>query len=598
MAKRSGAMHVARITTRYRDKAGRERTYVSHLLRRSYREAGKVKHENLANLSALSDEAIAAVRAVLAGAHLALAGSGADAAGAAGGGGLGGLVLERSRPHGHVAAVHALTRRLGFPELLGEPSRMRDVAFALLIARAVRPGSKLATRRWWADTTLAADPGIADASRDEVYAALDWLAARQQEIETRLAARHLRDGGLALFDLSSSWVTGRRCPLAAYGYSRDARRDHPQITYGLLTDPAGRPVAVRVFPGNTADPTAFAEIPGLLRETFGLSEVVVVGDRGMLTTARIDALKALGGFGWVTALRAPQVAALAAEDGPLQLSLFDEQNLAEITHPDYPGERLIACRNPALADERARKRAALLAATEAGLAKVAAAVQAGRLADPAKIGIRVGRVAGKHKMAKHFRLDIGPGRFAFARDTEAIDAEAALDGLYLLRTTVPAETLDTAAVVRAYKNLVHVERDFHSLKTIDVELRPIHHHTETRVRAHVLLCMLAGYLTWHLRAALAPLTFTDETPPHRPDPVAPAHRSPAAATKAATKRTADGGEARGFRDLLDHLGTLTRNTVAVTVAGHTTRFEQLTVPTPTQQRAFDLLGAPVPLSLT
>ena len=597
MAKRSGAMHVARITTRYRDKAGRERTYVSHLLRRSYREAGKVKHENLANLSALSDEAIAAVRAVLAGAHLALAGSGADAAGAAGGGGLGGLVLERSRPHGHVAAVHALTRRLGFPELLGEPSRMRDVAFALLIARAVRPGSKLATRRWWADTTLAADPGIADASRDEVYAALDWLAARQQEIETRLAARHLRDGGLALFDLSSSWVTGRRCPLAAYGYSRDARRDHPQITYGLLTDPAGRPVAVRVFPGNTADPTAFAEIPGLLRETFGLSEVVVVGDRGMLTTARIDALKALGGFGWVTALRAPQVAALAAEDGPLQLSLFDEQNLAEITHPDYPGERLIACRNPALADERARKRAALLDATEAELTKVAAAVQAGRLADPAKIGIRVGRVAGKHKMAKHFRLDIGPGRFAFARDTEAIDAEAALDGLYLLRTTVPAETLDTAAVVRAYKNLVHVERDFRSLKTIDVELRPIHHHTETRVRAHVLLCMLAGYLTWHLRAALAPLTFTDETPPHRPDPVAPAHRSPAAATKAATKRTADGGEARGFRDLLDHLGTLTRNTVAVTVAGHTTRFEQLTVPTRTQQQAFDLLGAPVPLSL-
>ena len=431
-----------------------------------------------------------------------------------------------------------------------------------------------------------------------MYAALDWLAARQQEIETRLAARHLRDGGLALFDLSSSWVTGRRCPLAAYGYSRDARRDHPQITYGLLTDPAGRPVAVRVFPGNTADPTAFAEIPGLLRETFGLSEVVVVGDRGMLTTARIDALKALGGFGWVTALRAPQVAALAAEDGPLQLSLFDEQNLAEITHPDYPGERLIACRNPALADERARKRAALLDATEAELTKVAAAVQAGRLADPAKIGIRVGRVAGKHKMAKHFRLDIGPGRFAFARDTEAIDAEAALDGLYLLRTTVPAETLDTAAVVRAYKNLVHVERDFRSLKTIDVELRPIHHHTETRVRAHVLLCMLAGYLTWHLRAALAPLTFTDETPPHRPDPVAPAHRSPAAATKAATKRTADGGEARGFRDLLDHLGTLTRNTVAVTVAGHTTRFEQLTVPTPTQQRAFDLLGAPVPLSLT
>lgn len=284
-------------------------------------------------------------------------------------------------------------------------------------------------------------------------------------------------------------------------------------------------------------------------------------------------------------------------DAALQLSLFDEQNLAEITHPDYPGERLIACRNPALADERARKRAALLDATEAELTKVAAAVQAGRLADPAKIGLRVGTVVGKHKMAKHFRLDIGPGRFAYTRDAATIDAEAALDGLYLLRTNVPAERLDTPGVVHAYKNLVHVERDFRSLKTVDVDLRPVHHYTETRVRAHVLLCMLAAYLTWHLRAALAPLTFTDEQPPHRPDPVAPARRSSAAETKAATKRTTDGLEARSFRDLLDHLGTLTRNTVAVTVAGHTTRFEQLTVPTRTQQQAFDLLGAPVPLSL-
>jgi hypothetical protein len=304
-------MHVARITSRYRDKAGRERTYVSHLLRRSYRDGGKVKHENLANLSALPAEAIAAVRAVLAGGHLALADPSGTVGGGAvaeAGGELGGFVVERARPHGHVAAVHAMARALGFPELLGEPGRAREVALALVIARVVRPGSKLATRRWWAGTTLAADLGVADASRDEVYAALDWLLARQEAIEARLAARHLREDGMALFDLSSSWVTGRRCPLAAFGYSRDARRDHPQITYGLLTDPAGRPVAVRVFPGNTADPTAFAGIPALLRDAFGLSRVVVVGDRGMLTTARIDALKTLGGFGWITALRAPQIA--------------------------------------------------------------------------------------------------------------------------------------------------------------------------------------------------------------------------------------------------------------------------------------------------
>jgi hypothetical protein len=474
---------------------------------------------------------------------------------------------------------------------------MRDVAFALLIARVVRPGSKLATHRWWADTTLAADLGVADASRDEVYAALDWLADRQDGIEARLAARHLTGGGPVLFDLSSSWVTGRRCPLAAFGYSRDARRDHPQITYGLLTDAAGRPIAVRVFPGNTGDPTAFTEIPGLLRDTFGLSDVVIVGDRGMLTTARVDVLRAAGGFGWITALRAPAVAALAAEDGPLQLSLFDQQNLAEITHPGYPGERLICCRNPALAAERARKRTELLDATDTALARIHAQVRAGRLVDPVKIGLRVGKAIGRHKMAKHFTLDIGPGRLGYTRDQDAIDAEAALDGIYVLRSSVPAQQMTTADVVRAYKNLANIERDFRSLKTIDLDLRPIHHHTETRVRAHVFLCALAGYLTWHLREQLAPLTFTDEQPPQRTDPVAPARRSDPADRKAATKQTSDGDQARSFRDLLDHLGTLTRNTVAVTIADHTTRFEQLTVPTRTQQRAFELLHTAVPLEL-
>ncbi len=582
MAQRSGAMHVARVSNRYRTKSGEDRQYVSHLLRRTFRDGGKVKHETLANLSQLPAEAIAAIRAVLAGEHLVVAGAG--------------LVLERARPHGHVAAVHAAARRLGFPALLGEPGRPRDLAFALLIARVIRPGSKLATRRWWTDTTLGADLGVADASRDEVYAALDWLAERQEAIEAQLARRHLADGGTALFDLSSSWVTGRCCPLAAFGYSRDARHDHPQITYGLLTDAAGRPVAVRVFGGNTADPTAFTEIPTLLRERFRLAEVVIVADRGMLTAARVEALRELGGFGWVTALRAPAVAALAADAGPVQLSLFDQTDLAEITHPDYPGERLVCCRNPALAAERARKREALLGATEAALAKIAAAVAAGRLVDQVKIALRVGRVAGKHKMAKHFTLDIGPGRFAVTRDQRSIAAEAALDGIYVLRTNAAPETLDTAGVVRAYKNLANVERDFRSLKTIDLQLRPIH-YTEARVRAHVFLCALAAYLTWHLRATLAPLTFTDEQPPQRSDPVAPARRAAAAGRQAAPHTTNDGLEARAFRDLLDHLATLTRNTLAVTVTDHTARFEQLTVPTRTQQRVFKLLDTTIPVEL-
>jgi len=441
-------MHVATTRRHYTGKDGGQRIYETHLLRRSYRDGEKVRNETLSNLSHLPPEAIAAIRAVLAGDHVVVAGER--------------FRVERSRPHGHVAAVHAMAGRLGFPGLLGEPGRMRDVAFALLIARVIRPASKLATRRWWADTTLAADLGIDNASRDEVYAALDWLADQQDAIETQLAARHLTEGGMALFDVSSSWVTGRCCPLAAFGYSRDARRDYPQITYGLLTDPAGRPVAARVFAGNTADPTAFTEIPTLLRDRFGLSETIIVGDRGMLTTARIETLRAAGGFGWVSALRAPAVAALAAENGPLQLSLFDEQNLAEISHPNYPGERLICCRNPALAEQRARKRGELIDATQTALGRIQAQVQAGRLVDPVKIGLRVGRVAGKHKVAKHFILDISRGHFSFTQNSDAIAAEAALDGIYVLRTPVPAEQMSSTDVVRAYKNLANIERDFRS----------------------------------------------------------------------------------------------------------------------------------------
>jgi hypothetical protein len=505
-----------------------------------------------------------------------------------------------SRPHGHVAAVHAQAKALGLPALLGPAGRERDIALALIIARVCRPGSKLATTRWWADTTLAADLGVADASTDEVYAAMDWLAGRQDAIETKLVRTHLagpdNPDRLALFDLSSSWMTGRCCPLAARGYSRDGKKGLPQIEYGLLTDPAGRPVAVRVFPGNTADPTAFSAIVQAVKDTFKLKDMVMVAGRGMITSARVQELRELGGFGWVTALRAPAIAALAADDGPLQMSLFDQANLAEITHPDYPGERLVACRNPALATERARKRLALLEATDTELSKIVTAADAGRLAGAGKIGIRVGKVIGRYKMAKHYNLTITDDAFAFTRDQDQITAEAALDGLYVIRTTVGPEQMDAAQVVATYKSLARVERDFRSLKAIDLDLRPIHHYTESRVRAHVFICMFAAYLVWHLRQAWAPLTFTDEHRPEAADPVAPAQRSHAADHKAATKTTTEDLSATSFTALLDHLSTLTRNHLRV--AGHDeSSFDLLAIPTPTQRRAFELLGAPLPLTL-
>jgi len=586
MTKTSGAMHVAKITTRRVDKSGQPREYVSHLLRRTYRAEGKVKHETLANLSPLPAPAIEAVRAALAGKTLVVAGEG--------------LEVIRARPHGHVAAVHAQAKALGLPAMLGPAGRHRDIALALIIARVCRPGSKLATTRWWADTTLAEDLGVADVTTDEVYAGMDWLAGRQDAIEAKLVRAHLAGPGnpdrLALFDLSSSWVTGRCCPLAARGYSRDGKKGLPQIEYGLLTDPVGRPVAVRVFPGNTADPTAFTAIVEAVKDTFALKDMVMVGDRGMITSARVDALRELGGFGWVTALRAPAIAALAADNGPLQMSLFDQANLAEITHPDYPGERLIACRNPALAEERARKRLALLESTDVELTKIVAATTAGRLSGAGKIGIRVGKVIGRYKMAKHYNLTITDTEFAYERDTEAITAEASLDGIYVIRTTVPAEAMNPAKVVATYKSLAVVERDFRSLKSIDLDLRPIHHHIETRVRAHVFICMLAAYLVWHLRAAWAPLTFTDEHRPDPVDPVAPARRSQGADAKAASKTTTENLPARSFTNLLDHLATLTRNHLRV--AGHDEAgFDLLAVPTPTQRAAFELLGAPIPLTL-
>jgi hypothetical protein len=573
-------MHVETSRSHQVRKDGTVASYERHLLRRSFRDGGKVRKETLANLSHLPPEAIRAVRAVLAGQTL----IDADAA----------FEITRSRPHGHAAAVHAMARKLGFPALLGPPGRHRDLAYALIISRVLRPASKLATAGWWDDVTLGPDLGVAGASTDDIYAAMDWLHSRQDDIEKQLAARHLHQGGIAMFDLSSSWVEGSHCELAAYGYSRDGKRGKPQIEYGLLTDKDGRPVAVRVFAGNTADPKAFPQAVAAVRGKFGLEQMIMVGDRGMITSARIKDLRELEGMAWITCLRHPAIKKLMADDGPLQLSLFDEQDLAEISSPDFPGERLIACRNPFEAAKRARTREALLAATEADLEKVAAQVAAGRVKDPDKIGVRAGKVINKRKVAKHFLLDIGQQRISWHRDQDSIDAEAATDGIYVIRTPVPAETLDAAGAVAAYKDLANLERDFRHLKAEDLDLRPIWHRLEDRVRGHVLICTLACYLTWHLRQAWAPLTFTDEHRPARGNPVTPARRSPSAAAKAAFKTGPGKQPIRGFRDLIDHLATLTRDTIRA--GGQPV--DKLANPTSDQRRAFDLIGASIPLTLT
>ena len=582
-------MHVARIRSSHVDQQGRRRAYESRYLRRTYRDGGKVRHETLANLSGLPGGVVDAIEAALKGTALAPAGQA--------------VTITGSLPHGHVAAVHAMAAKLGLPALLGPACPQRDLALALIVSRVVAPASKLSTVRWWADTTLGADLGAA--STDEVYAAMDWLAGRQDSIEKRLAARHLEPGPnpsrMALFDLSSSWLEGTHCPLAARGYSRDGKKGRLQIEYGLLTDPEGRPAAVRVFPGNTGDPAAFTQIVTVIRDTFKLAGMVMVGDRGMITKARIEALNQDGDgtkvpdpYGWITALRAPAIRNLMAGGGPLQMSLFDQQNLAEITSPDYPGERLIACRNPVLAADRARTRAELLAATEKLLAPIIARVEAGRLTGAGEIGVAVGKVISKYKTGKHLVITITDDSLTVARNQAQIDDEAALDGFYVLRTPVPASQLDAPAVVTAYKNLKYVERDFRSIKADDLDLRPVFHRLEERVKAHALICMLGCYLTWHLRRAWAPLTFTDENPPAPADPVAPARRSAAAQAKASRQRDPADRPYRSFRGLLGHLATLTRNQVRF--AGTSTTVPMLAEPTSTQREAFDLIGAPIPLT--
>ena len=564
-------MHVAKVVRPYKD-----RVYTYHFLRQTYREGHQVKHRTLANLSHLPADLIELIRRSLKGERLVAA---SDA-----------LPIVRSLPHGHVAAVLGLVRRLGLEALLDRrPSRVRDLVTALIVARVIDPASKLATAGRLADSTLAARLGVEDATSDELYAAMDWLLTRQDRVERGLARRHLASGSLVLYDVSSTYVEGTHCPLAQHGYSRDHRPDRAQIVFGLVTDSRGCPVAVEAFPGNTADPATLETQIDKIRSRFGLTDIVLVGDRGMLTSARIERLKESGGIGWVSCLRAPAIRRLV-EAGDLQLGLFDERNLAEITSPEFPGERLVVCRNPALAEERTRKREALLVATEAALAKVARLVERGRLRSEAAIGLRAGRVVDAKKMAKHVALTIAEGVFRFERDEASIAQEAALDGLYVVRTNVPAERLDSAAAVEAYKGLAAVERDFRMLKGDDLAVRPIFHWRADRVRTHLFLCLLAAYVRWHLEAAWAPLLFRDETPPARTDPVGPRERSAASRAKERGQRTPDGLPVGSFRTLLAHLATLTDNRIVPAGLDDRASFHQLSVPTPLQDRAFELLG--------
>ncbi len=578
MAKRSGPVHVATTTRKYKDKV-----YQTHLLRRSFREGGSVKHETLGNLSHLPGPVIELIRRALRGEVLAPVGES--------------FRIESSLPHGHVAAVLGTMRSLGLERLLGSRrSRRRDLAAALITARVCSPSSKLATAASIQDAcSLSETLGLGSVDVDELYQTLDWLATAQPRIEKRLVQRHLGADSLVMFDVTSTYFEGRACPLASLGYSRDGKRDRLQIVFGLLTDREGRPLAVEVFSGNTADPTALTDQVEKLMSRHGLRRVVVVGDRGMLTEARIREDLRPRGLGWITSLRAPSVRKLAA-GGALQRSLFDERNLAEITdHPDYPGERLIVCLNPLLQQERARKRRQLLESTERELDKVAAAVDRPRRALRGKdrIGLRVGRVLGRFKMAKHYELEIGDASFSYRRCQELIDAEAALDGIYVVRTSVEAASLNPGDAVQVYKDLSRVERAFRCFKTVDLNVRPIHHHLENRVRAHVFLCMLAYYVEWHMRRALAPLLFDDAQPEQgralRASVVAPAQKSPAAKAKAASKKTPDGLPVRSFRGLLAHLATLCRCRVRGRFA-EGVEFVQYTSATETQRRAFQLLG--------
>lgn len=579
MAARSGSVHVATTRRKYKGKV-----YEAHLLRRTYRDGGKVKHQTLGNLSHLPPHALEAVRRSLKGETMVSAQDSFD--------------CVRSLPHGHVSAVIASLRKLGLETLLSSRScRERDLVVAMIVARIVSPGSKLAISRAisasTAETSLGHVLDVEDADEDELYSAMDWLIGRQARIEEHLARRHL-DNTLVLYDVTSSYFEGRTCPLAKLGHSRDGKRGKLQIVIGLLCNREGCPVAVEVFDGNTGDPTTLGAQVRKLRKRFGIDRIVLVGDRGMLTDARIrEDLDPVDGLSWITALRAPAIKRLAAQ-GAVSSSLFDESDLAEISSDDFPGQRLVVCRNPLLAEERSRKREELLKATERELEKIAAATrrERQRLRGADKIGLRVGNARNKYKMGKHFDLQITDDSFSYSRKEEQIREEAALDGIYIVRTDVPREHLTAEEAVRAYKSLSVVERAFRTMKTIDLKVRPIHHRKEERVRAHVLLCMLAYYVEWHMRQKLAPLLFDDHDRPNadarRTSVVRKAKRSEAAERKADTKVTEDGFVVESFRGMLAVLGTIVKNWVRPRGA-KTETFTMITIPNAHQHRAFELL---------
>jgi len=566
----------------------RGKVYETHLLRRTYRDGGRVKHQTLGNLSHLPPDLIETIRRRLRGEPPPQSG---------------GWQIVRSLPHGHVAAVLGTLRRLDLENILGSRRcRQRDLVVAMIVARIVSPGSKLATARALKEETatssLALELGLEEVEQKELYEAMDWLMKRQTRIETKLAKRHLRDGTLVFYDVSGSYYTGRRSGLVKFGYPRDGKPRFPQIVYGLLCNADGCPVAIEVFEGNTADPATLGSQIDKIRKRFGVRRVVMVGDRGMITSRRItEQMRGVEGLDWITALRADRIQKLASQRA-IPSSLFDERDLAEIISPDYPGERLIVCRNPLLADERARKRQELLTATENKLDEIVTATRRAKrpLRGKEQIGLRVGKVLNHYKVGKHFVLEISEARFSYGRHEAKIAEEAALDGIYVIRTSVEPEAFSPEGAVRAYKDLSKVEPAFRSMKTVDLKVRPIYHWLDDRIRAHVFLCMLAYYVEWHIREKLAPILFDDhqkeEAQQRRRSIVAPARRSDAAQQKDRTKRTADGDPVHSFQTLLEDLATLAKNRVRI-VGGKGAEFYELTEPTRSQQHAFDLLGVTI-----
>jgi len=573
MAARTGTAHVVTTKRKYKGKV-----YCTHLLRRSYREDGKVKNETLGNLSHLPDSVIDLIRRSLAGETFVPAGQTFE--------------ISSSRSHGHVQAVQLAMQRLGLTSLLAsKPCRERDLVLAMVASRILCPATKLATTRLWHTSTLAEDFGVSDANEDDLYAAMDWLLAGQDRIQKKLATRHLTEDSLVLYDLSSSYFEGSHCPLAKLGYSRDGRPGTLQVNYGLLTDGRGCPIAVSVFDGNTSDSKTFLPQVQRVREQFGVQRMVMVGDRGMISQKAIDALTQEDGVDWITALRSSAIRSLV-EQQHVQLGLFDERNLLEISSPDYPGERLVACRNPELARLRAHTRESLLQATEKNLAKIKVRVDSAKLAGQDEIGVAVGKVVNQYKVSKHFELVIAGDAFTFTRKADSIAAEAALDGLYIIRTSVKAQRMDAPTCVRTYKSLAQVERAFRSIKTMDLKVRPIHHHLEGRVRSHIFLCMLAYYVEWHMRQAWVELMFADEDQAAKltRDPVAPAKRSDAAMKKVQSRTLGDGTPVHSFQTLLKVLEGVVRNTCRAPDADKDTpAFELTTTPNEKQKRALELI---------